>query len=109
MLGRILGHYAILSKLGEGCMGEVYRATDTKLGRQVALKVLPADTAGDPERFARFQREARAVAALNHPKVSIGATVCHLVNGEVDAALDSYEQAIAERRPNAPQIAFAPG
>ena len=69
MIGRTLSHYRILSSLGSGGMGEVYRATDTKLERDVALKVLPPDTAADPDRFARFQREARAVAALNHPHI----------------------------------------
>src|SRR5246127_3707260 len=67
--GSKLGTYEIRSPLGAGGMGEVYRATDTKLGRDVALKVLPCDMAGDPDRLARFQREARAVAALHPPNV----------------------------------------
>ena len=69
MIGKRLGHYQVVDKLGAGGMGEVYRATDTKLRREVALKVLPPDMALDPERLARFQREARAVAALNHPHI----------------------------------------
>ena len=59
-------HYRINAAIGAGGMGEVYRAADTKLGREVALKVLPANVSGDPERLARFQREARTIAALNH-------------------------------------------
>ncbi|HTS56998.1 MAG TPA: protein kinase [Terriglobales bacterium] len=69
LLGRTVAHYRISAIIGAGGMGEVYRATDTKLGRDVALKVLPLDMARDPDRLARFQREARAVAALNHPNV----------------------------------------
>jgi serine/threonine protein kinase len=69
VIGRSLRHYQVVAKLGEGGMGEVYRATDTKLGRDVALKVLPAEMAASPDRLARFQREARAVAALNHPHI----------------------------------------
>jgi len=69
LVGRTLAHYRINTAIGAGGMGEVYRATDAKLGREVALKVLPPDMARDSERLARFQREARALAALNHPHI----------------------------------------
>ncbi len=69
MIGTTLQHYRIVGKLGEGGMGQVYAAEDTKLQRRVALKLLPSDMATDPERLQRFQREARAIAALNHPNV----------------------------------------
>jgi serine/threonine protein kinase len=69
LIGRRLSHYQIVAAIGAGGMGEVYRAMDAKLGRDVALKVLPADMARDPQRLMRFQREARAVAALNHPHI----------------------------------------
>jgi serine/threonine protein kinase/tetratricopeptide (TPR) repeat protein len=69
LVGRTLAHYRINTAIGAGGMGEVYRATDMKLGRDVALKIPPPEVASNPERLARFQREARAVAALNHPNV----------------------------------------
>ena len=69
MIGKTLAHYEILELLGKGGMGEVYRARDQRLGRDVALKILPAQMASDPQRKARFQREARAVAALNHRNI----------------------------------------
>src|SRR5580698_10467370 len=67
--GQKLGPYEIVAPIGAGGMGEVYRARDPRLGRDVAIKVLTAAMAIDPERLARFQREARAVAALNHPHI----------------------------------------
>src|SRR6478736_3510678 len=87
-----VGAYEILSVLGVGGMGEVYRARDTKLHRDVAIKVLPEFFAADPDRLARFQREAQTLAALNHPNIAhihgleesdgVRALVMELVEGE---------------------------
>ena len=68
--GATVSHYQILEKLGAGGMGEVYRARDTKLGRKVALKILPPQFSDDPERLARFQREAQVLASLSHPNIA---------------------------------------
>lgn len=70
MVGKLLGHYEILEPLGAGGMGEVYRARDTTLERQVAIKLLPQELADDPDRLARFEREAKLLAALNHPHIA---------------------------------------
>src|SRR5215510_335693 len=90
--GTRLGPYEIVSAIGAGGMGEVYRARDTKLGRDVALKVLPDAFASDPDRLARLHREAQVLAALNHPNIaaihglgdsgSVHALVMELVDGE---------------------------
>src|ERR1700704_5085699 len=69
-VGDRLGHYEIVATIGAGGMGEVYRAKDTKLEREVAIKVLPAALAQDPDRLTRFGREAKALAALNHPNIA---------------------------------------
>src|SRR6266571_1250567 len=68
--GTKLGRYEIRSQLGKGGMGEVYPAHDSKLGRDIAIKILPADVAVDQERMRRFVQEARAAAALNHPNIA---------------------------------------
>src|SRR5437016_6577570 len=69
LVGQIFGHYKISERIGSGGMGEVYLATDVKAGRKAALKLLPMRFTGDTERLKRFQREARAVVALNHPNI----------------------------------------
>jgi serine/threonine protein kinase len=70
LIGRTLGHYRIVEKIGEGGMGEVYRANDERLDRDVAIKVLPEAVAGDADRLARFEREAKVLASLNHPNIA---------------------------------------
>ena len=70
MVGKTLGHYEIVEPLGAGGMGEVYRARDTNLERDVALKVLPADFSDDPDRVAPLEREAKLLAALNHANIA---------------------------------------
>ena len=78
--GTNLGSYTIVAPLGAGGMGEVYRARDTKLGREVAIKVLPAEVTENSERLARFRREAQVLASLNHPHI---ATIHGLEEAEV--------------------------
>src|SRR5215831_7570384 len=70
MIGTKLAHYEITSHLGTGGMGEVYQAIDSKLGRSVAIKLLPAAFASEPERLSRFRREAQVLASLNHPNIA---------------------------------------
>jgi serine/threonine protein kinase len=92
LAGALLGPYEIVAPLGAGGMGEVYRARDAKLGREVAIKILPELFAADPDRAARFEREAKTLASLNHPHIAqiygleegagVRALVMELVEGE---------------------------
>ena len=117
-IGSRLGHYDVTALIGEGGMGQVYQATDTKLKRQVALKILPEAFAADPDRLARFQREAEVLASLNHPNIAqihgleeadgIRALVLELVEGPTLA--DRIKQGpipLDEALPIAKQIAEA--
>jgi eukaryotic-like serine/threonine-protein kinase len=93
--GDKIGHYEVLSLLGKGGMGEVYRARDTRLNRDVAIKILPDALTHDPDRLARFEREAKVLAALNHANIAHiyaveqGALVMELVDGSPLAPVDS--------------------
>ena len=73
--GKKLGTYAVLAPIGAGGMGEVYRARDTKLGREVAIKILPEEFSRDKERVARFEREAKVLASLNHTNIALCANI----------------------------------
>ena len=118
MLAETLGPYRILGKLGEGGMGEVYRAHDTKLKRDVALKVLPDSFASDPDRLARFTREAQTLASLNHPNIAhihgleesggVTAIVMELVEGDdLSQRIARGAMPLDEALPIATQIADA--
>ena len=118
VLGTRLGSYEILSALGAGGMGEVYRARDTKLDRDVAIKVLPELFVSDPERVARFQREAKTLASLNHPNIAaiygieesqgVSALVMEFVEGEdVSQRIARGAIPLDETLPIARQIAEA--
>ena len=115
-----IGHYRVVSKLGEGGMGAVYRATDTKLNRDVAIKVLPDSYASDPDRLARFTREAQVLASLNHPNIAgiygveDRALVLELVEGPTLADLIAkgplpVEEALAIGRQIADALEYAHG
>src|SRR5215469_11033077 len=111
--GTRLGPYEILMSIGAGGMGEVYRARDTKLQRDVAIKILPDAFAADPERMARFQREAQVLAALNHPNIAQihavedRALVMELVEGEPLQCPEPLETALDYARQIADALAAA--
>lgn len=92
LVGRTLGHHRVVDLIGIGGMGVVYRARDERLDREVAIKVLSEEIAGEPERLLRFEREARAAAALNHPNILASL-------GRIDEAFELFEEAYRQRLP----------
>ena len=116
--GQHVGGFRVADKLGQGGMGQVWRARDTRLDRDVALKLLPADFADDPDRHARFEREAKLLASLNHPNIAAlyglehldgrHVLVMELVDGEgLDARIARGAVPVEEAIPIALQIALA--
>ena len=109
LIGHRVSHYEVISLLGAGGMGEVYRARDTKLNRDVALKILPDAFANDPERLVRFSREAQTLASLNHPNIAhiygleesngVRALVMELVEGEdLSQRISRVERSLSPKR-----------
>ena len=102
--GTRLGVYDVLVAIGEGGMGQVFRARDTKLNREVALKVLPDSFANDPERLARFTREAQTLASLNHPHIAVSSDGQRFfVNTVVDQPTRPALTVILNWTPNGPR------
>ena len=106
--GTTLGPYEVTAKIGEGGMGEVYRARDTKLDRDVALKVLPQAFTDDPDRLARFEREAKVLASLNHPSSSFPHALRRRLSAGRGGCSDACLAGSGEgpgRRPSCPLVA----
>jgi tetratricopeptide (TPR) repeat protein len=98
VIGQLIGHYKVTAKLGAGGMGEVYRATDTKLGRDVALKLLPPETAGDAAARTKLTEEARNASTLNHPHI------CHIYEVNEASGVTYFAMELAEGEPLAKRI-----
>src|SRR5215510_14266424 len=114
MTPETIAHYRISSKIGEGAMGEVYRATDSKLGREVAIKLIPEDFAKDASRMSRFTREAQVLASLNHPNIAAiygvedRALIMELIEGQtLEERIARGAIPLGEALPLARQIAEA--